>query len=522
MELKYKKRKEKEVSASTSQDQYKEKVRKVVSPMPKNMPFTDRKDTFTKGNTSENKGGSTVKLDEEDTSAGYQPMLTSSGMLGRGFRAGFDGEVQAERMIDTLVQTLTENDRAQNASATAPAIDTVFPLSRPKVSIHEFCHMTSACENNSESEYALTDSGMQQSIRQLNIVPSDLFDSVSDLKRSVGALSSKKYLATRNKHFPECTSGSKRYRNRAGDKLEAVLESSGIASDIRKHARSVFVFADLCGGPGAFSEMLFTWIPQTVKVNKTIGTGITLDTKQNIKGSLAWYPSLLERQNAHSSAEKNELLPDGTFVPCFGSDSTGNILHNKNMDYFVKQCQDLDREYTENTNNESGKAVDLVVADGGFCVDGQESLQEVLSFHLLLCEAILALRILRVDGSFVLKAFDTLTPSTVGLLYVLSLCFESVLLCKPDRSRVVNSERYIVCHKVKEMGESALSAILNHLMKVHRGLNSTKEKNRIPREVIPIDFLLDDFNFLDSVRTSTAYWMKRQKNALEVILKEAK
>lgn len=44
-------------------------------------------------------------------------------------------------------------------------------------------------------------------------------------------------------------------------------------------------------------------------------------------------------------------------------------------------------------------------------------------------------------GHFVCKTFDLFTPFSVGLVYLLYLCFDRVSLFKPITSRPANSER---------------------------------------------------------------------------------
>lgn len=52
-------------------------------------------------------------------------------------------------------------------------------------------------------------------------------------------------------------------------------------------------------------------------------------------------------------------------------------------------------------------------------------------------------------GHFVCKTFDLFTPFSVGLVYLLYLCFERISLFKPATSRPANSERCgLVCVRV--------------------------------------------------------------------------
>lgn len=45
-------------------------------------------------------------------------------------------------------------------------------------------------------------------------------------------------------------------------------------------------------------------------------------------------------------------------------------------------------------------------------------------------------------GHFVCKTFDLFTPFSVGLVYLLYLCFDRISLFKPVTSRPANSERW--------------------------------------------------------------------------------
>ena len=51
-----------------------------------------------------------------------------------------------------------------------------------------------------------------------------------------------------------------------------------------------------------------------------------------------------------------------------------------------------------------------MMADGGFSVEGQENIQEILSKQLYLCQFLVAMSIVRTGGHFVCKVFDLFTP----------------------------------------------------------------------------------------------------------------
>ena len=67
-----------------------------------------------------------------------------------------------------------------------------------------------------------------------------------------------------------------------------------------------------------------------------------------------------------------------------------------------------------------------VTADGSLnCADNPGE-QEATVAHLLYCETVSALLLLKAGGSFVLKTFTTFECHTLCLLYLLACCFSEV------------------------------------------------------------------------------------------------
>lgn len=62
------------------------------------------------------------------------------------------------------------------------------------------------------------------------------------------------YSNIRNKLFPQDTKGSEMFCNRAGDKLMQLVQASDLFASFSKGIR----FLDVCGGPGAFSQLLLS------------------------------------------------------------------------------------------------------------------------------------------------------------------------------------------------------------------------------------------------------------------------
>lgn len=97
--------------------------------------------------------------------------------------------------------------------------------------------------------------------------------------------------------------------------------------------------------------------------------------------------------------------------------------------------------------NQVGK-VDLVTADGGFEAKNDND-KEAEHLRLFLAETLTAFKVLKKDGSYILKIYDIFTEGTLQMLFLLSSTFKNVEIKKPVTSRPANSERYVVCHGFK-------------------------------------------------------------------------
>jgi cap1 methyltransferase len=166
---------------------------------------------------------------------------------------------------------------------------------------------------------------------------------------------------------------------------------------------------DLCGGQGGFVEYL-NW-----KFNSCKGWGITLHGKQDY-----------DFARSVSQPKQFEII--------YGKEDDGDICKLDNINLLSK-----------NVENSCKDGVDLVLADGAFSVDGDDLYQEHHTRQLLACEILAMFKVLKKGGDFVIKVFDTITSSTIGLIYLLYLHFEKISMVKLLSSRPANSEKYVVC-----------------------------------------------------------------------------
>ncbi|RWS19503.1 hypothetical protein B4U80_02025 [Leptotrombidium deliense] len=236
-------------------------------------------------------------------------------------------------------------------------------------------------------------------------------------------------------------------------------------------------FADVFGGPGGCSEYVL-W----KKGWQAKGFGFTPKGENDFK--------------------LNEFfgrIPE-TFEPHYGVNGVsgnGNIYDQQNFVEF--------RDFVLCNTNKKG--VHFVVADGAFSVKGQQNIQEILSKRLYLCKFMYALSILRTGGHFVCNVFDTFTPFSVGLIYLLYKCFRKIAIHKPNSSRPANSERYIIC-KWKRPDTERVEIFL---CEMNIRLNSMHRKNEDDiTELVSMDVLIGDQPFFNYICNSIENIGKRQ------------
>ncbi|KAJ3188314.1 FtsJ methyltransferase domain-containing protein 2 [Gaertneriomyces sp. JEL0708] len=281
----------------------------------------------------------------------------------------------------------------------------------------------------------------------------DVADTLVLAKAKLGQLSPQKLHHARSMSNPYELIGKSVFVNRSAVKM-AELDSLCELSDVYKRTGGPFLrFADICSGPGGFTEYLL-WRLNTRKLEGR-GWGLTLKGDQDFA---------LDAMNP--SIRAKEL-----FKPYYGEDGTGNIYKNDTIQGFATLVK----------SETDGQGVDLVMADGGFCVTGDEVHQEEHSQQLALCQVATALAILQPNGDLVLKVFDLFTPFMAELVYILYRCFEKITLLKPFTSRPANAERYLIA---RGMQRESIDRVLEHLYSVNARINSLKPADVASRPLV--------------------------------------
>nr|KAF6461641.1 cap methyltransferase 1 [Molossus molossus] len=252
---------------------------------------------------------------------------------------------------------------------------------------------------------------------------------------------------------------------------------------VKDREAELLYFADVCAGPGGFSEYVLWRKKWHAK-----GFGMTL------KG-----PNDFKLEDFYSAS--SEL-----FEPYYGEggiDGDGDITRPENITAFRNFVLD----------NTDRKGVHFLMADGGFSVEGQENLQEILSKQLLLCQFLMALSVVRTGGHFICKTFDLFTPFSVGLIYLLYCCFERVCLFKPITSRPANSERYVVCKGLKV----GIDDVRDYLFSVNIKINQLQNSDSDVNLVVPLEVIKGDHEFTDYMTRSNESYCSLQIKALAKI-----
>lgn len=209
------------------------------------------------------------------------------------------------------------------------------------------------------------------------------------------------------------------------------------------NAVETFLFVDLCGAPGGFSEYLIKRFQANVmesdrhhvdQFHATTLSPVCMGWGMSLRGT---------NEHGRGAHWKMEDFHEEniSYRICSGADGTGDIYNWENV-------LSLQKEIQENLQ-EAGMAtqkIHLVVADGGFDQQRDHECQEEIAQKMVLCEIAAALELLQPgQGTLIIKMFGSQTPLTRMALRYLSKHFKEIHAVKPISSRPASLERYIVC-----------------------------------------------------------------------------
>lgn len=230
------------------------------------------------------------------------------------------------------------------------------------------------------------------------------------------------------------------FMNRAAMKLanmDALLD--GLISNVTSK-NDILYFADICAGPGGFSEYLL-WRRCNAASLRSPSDDDSTAANADLQSTVPELPCLnakgfgLTLSGSCDFREVDFLAgPAEAFLAHYGPDKDGDITKWANLSSF-SSCV---------SRSTKRQGVHVVLADGGFDVSSYYNLQEVFSKRIYLCQCLCSLLILQPGGHFLMKFFDTFTEFTAHLIFLMSHVFREVSIIKPVTSRPANSERYIL------------------------------------------------------------------------------
>ncbi|CAF3385074.1 unnamed protein product [Rotaria socialis] len=237
------------------------------------------------------------------------------------------------------------------------------------------------------------------------------------------------------------------------------------------HPDEPFYFADICAGPGGFSEYIL-WKKQW----HAKGFGFTLKGKSDfaLHKFIAGTPETFD-----------------TYYGVKDVNGDGDIFKSDNIDAL--------QNYVNKCTKHAG--VHIVMADGGFSVEGQENIQEILSKQLYLCQFLTALSIIRPGGHFVCKLFDLFTSFSVGLVYLMYRTFDRISIHKPVTSRPANSERYIICQGLRGEIRDIVRAYMYEINVLQNNYGVDTKPDDV-QSIVPMSILKGNQKFYEYIRNS--------------------
>jgi 23S rRNA U2552 (ribose-2'-O)-methylase RlmE/FtsJ len=158
------------------------------------------------------------------------------------------------------------------------------------------------------------------------------------------------------------------------------------------------------------------------------------------------------------------------------------------------------------------KKVDLVCCDGDMSVSHlkNESLQALAHIHLIFAEFVYGLCFTKVKtGIFICKVFDLFDDITVQILMCATLFYKKTYIVKPKESRLVNSEKYLICQELEFNDDK--DKLRNKLINI---LVDCKDSN--PGEIFEKKFLKNDSikNFKESLIKLNNQILRAQTNEI--------
>ena len=226
----------------------------------------------------------------------------------------------------------------------------------------------------------------------------------------------------------------------------------------------------LAEGPGGFIEA--TKYYRNNKNDKYFGMSLIDPEDTNVPG---WNKAMF-----FFKSTPNAKIIDG-------ADKTGNLYNIDNFNYCIERFKN---------------SMEIITADGGFDFSIDFNKQELMASRLIITEIFYAIVMQKQDGIFILKMFDTFLKISLEIIYILSCFYTTIEICKPNTSRMANSEKYIVCTGFKlENSEEYTNVFREILIK----LNNPDNKDKYIESILKQDLSYFFKNKMEEVNAILGY-----------------
>jgi len=252
---------------------------------------------------------------------------------------------------------------------------------------------------------------------------------------------------------------------------------------------------NIAEGPGGFIQSINIY--RKMKNNKLYDIdnyiAITLKNRNNVENKKKndWTNSTLSVNNS------NIFLTYGdTKYNSDNNNQTGNILDPAITNVFINKCR------------ENNKKMHLVTADGGIDVSDDFNSQELQHIPLFYSEIYIALNVQEKGGNFVLKIYDIQYKISYQLLILLTIYYESVIICKPKTSKPANSEKYVVCKNFKGIDDNDMEK----LTKIYKIICEKNDKS--DSFILSLFDFLNDEEFIEQIKEYNNGFINMQISAI--------
>ena len=195
----------------------------------------------------------------------------------------------------------------------------------------------------------------------------------------------------------------------------------------------------IVGDNGGFADFILYY---TIKIGSYNPTIFVIPEKKNSIKDIKYRKEIQEKAGEHVNI-LNEFYGENRDI-------------DENSKISVDFINNIAKKIFEKTEV---NMVDLFIARKVINFNPEYS-QEIKYEKFLLINILLAFKCLSYGGNFIIKLYDTFTPFTIGLIYMIFKNFESVTIFKPVTTRQYSSSRFLVAEKyLKQTSETTNNSI---------------------------------------------------------------